>query len=107
GDLPTGASIRQIVAGAGHTCALASDNKAYCWGWGSNGQLGNDTTTGTQATPAVVSQGSIPAGASLQNVAAGNSHACVIADGHAHCWGSGANGRLGTGAALNSLVPTA
>ncbi len=31
----------QVAAGAIHTCGLADDGFAYCWGWGSSGQLGD------------------------------------------------------------------
>ena len=27
-----GKTIKQISAGSSHTCAIASDDKAYCWG---------------------------------------------------------------------------
>ena len=39
-----GKTIKQISAGSMHTCAIASDDKAYCWGDGYPGQLGNGST---------------------------------------------------------------
>ena len=39
-----GKTIKQISAGTSHTCAIASDDKAYCWGDGYPGQLGNGST---------------------------------------------------------------
>ena len=38
-----GKTIKQISAGTSHTCAIASDDKAYCWGSGSFGALGNNS----------------------------------------------------------------
>jgi alpha-tubulin suppressor-like RCC1 family protein len=35
--------ILSLVAGAYHTCAVASDGAAYCWGYNSDGELGDGT----------------------------------------------------------------
>jgi alpha-tubulin suppressor-like RCC1 family protein len=37
---PTGTILVDIDAGASHTCALASNGIAYCWGNNANGELG-------------------------------------------------------------------
>ena len=39
-----GKTIKQITAGTEFTCAIASDDKAYCWGSNSSGELGNNST---------------------------------------------------------------
>jgi alpha-tubulin suppressor-like RCC1 family protein len=50
----TDANVAQISAGInGHTCALTTAGKAYCWGAGSFGQLGNGGIT-NQLTPVAV-----------------------------------------------------
>jgi len=36
-----GILFRQIDAGWYHTCAVSTSNLAYCWGYGSFGQIGN------------------------------------------------------------------
>ena len=48
GDIPmttsklaAGATILKVSSGEESSCAIASDNKAYCWGWGDSGQIGN------------------------------------------------------------------
>ena len=38
-----GKTIKQVSVGAWYTCATTSDNKAYCWGINSSGQLGNNS----------------------------------------------------------------
>ena len=53
GQGPGGAAlsgISQIAAGDSHTCALTASEVVKCWGYGANGQLGNDATS-NQSTP--------------------------------------------------------
>lgn len=105
GAMPAGATIRQISAGWQATCAIASDNKAYCWGYNAYYGLGNGTNTNS-SSPVAVSQGSIPAGLTIRQIAARDNHSCAIAsDNKAYCWGLGANGRLGGGVATDRPTP--
>jgi alpha-tubulin suppressor-like RCC1 family protein len=107
GEMPTGATIRQIAVGSNFTCAVASDDKAYCWGNGTSGRLGNGTTD-DKSTPVAVSQGAMPAGATIRQLVIGNTHACAIAsDNKAYCWGSGGSGRLGNASSSNRETPVA
>lgn len=46
----------QVISGDGQNCGITSDGKAYCWGWGSSGQLGNEDTS-NQSTPVAVHPG--------------------------------------------------
>jgi alpha-tubulin suppressor-like RCC1 family protein len=70
-----------VAAGGAHTCAIASDGHAACFGDGSNGQLGS-----------VLSAASEPAAVALEGdairVASGALGGCAITDlGVGYCWG--------------------
>ena len=100
-------SANQISAGGSHTCAIAPDNDAYCWGSGSSGKLGNSSTTNS-SVPVAVSTTGVLAGKTIKQISAGGSHTCVIAsDNKAYCWGSGSSGQLGNSSTTNSSVPVA
>jgi alpha-tubulin suppressor-like RCC1 family protein len=98
-QMPVGVSFTSIAAGLYHSCALASDGRAYCWGNDGHGQLGNGTTLyADQHSPSPVQ---MPAGVSFTRIAVGASHTCARgSDGHAYCWGWDGFGQLG-----NDVVP--
>ncbi len=37
-------SFRQVAAGSNHTCAVTTDDRAYCWGFNFAGQVGDGTS---------------------------------------------------------------
>lgn len=51
-----GLKFRRVVPAFSHTCGTTTDNHAYCWGVGVNGNLGSGTTTGSR-TPVMVAGG--------------------------------------------------
>ncbi len=93
-----GLSFVAVSAGGGlyegHSCGLATDGSAYCWGNNTNGQLGDGTWGGDRLTPVAVS-----GGLSFVEVSAGGEmHTCgVTDDGSAYCWGNNEWGQLGVG----------
>ena len=102
-----GKTIKQISAGGSYTCAIASDDKAYCWGNGSSGKLGNSSTTNS-SVPVAVNTTGVLAGKTIKQISASESHTCAIAsDDKAYCWGGGTGGRLGNGSTAESKVPVA
>lgn len=103
----SGLTILSVSASERHTCVLASDNYAYCWGDNGNGQLGTGNTTNYTSPVAVTRTGAL-SGLSILQIAAGEQHTCVLAsNGVVYCWGEGGDGQLGRGSTSDSLSPVA
>jgi len=94
--------IAQPVAAAGeHTCALAGDGGAYCWGSNIAGALGDGSTVYSSDTPVAVAGGQ-----TYRAVALGEYHSCALTPGGvAYCWGYNPAGNLGDGSTVSSNVP--
>ena len=95
-----GLSFTSISAGAEHSCGVVQGGAAYCWGAGTQGQLGNGATNSETAPMAVA--GNLV----FTEVSAGGSHTCgVTVNEEVYCWGEGTNGQLGNGATSNRTTP--
>jgi alpha-tubulin suppressor-like RCC1 family protein len=80
--------FRHIAAGgdefAGHTCGLTTDDRVWCWGDNSRGQVGDGTTV-RRLVPTLIA-----GGRRYLNVDAGGSHSCAVTMANrAICWGNG------------------
>jgi alpha-tubulin suppressor-like RCC1 family protein len=85
-----GLSFTMLAAGNEHTCGIASDSTAYCWGGNDFGALGDSTTISHSAPAAVAGGGKFTA------IAAGSFHTCAITSlGEAYCWGNNIDANLG------------
>ena len=86
----------KVSNGQRHTCAIVDNGSLYCWGRGSEGQLGHGAYTdlyGPSTTPV-----DLGAGRTAVAVAAGHHHTCAILDnGSVKCWGWDHEGQLGDG----------
>ena len=103
-QMPAGVSFQSIAADYYHTCALTTTGKAYCWGQGDVGQLGNNSTTNSSIPVAV----QMPSGVSFQSITTGDKHTCALTTtGQAYCWGMNSYGQLGNNSTTNSSIPVA
>jgi alpha-tubulin suppressor-like RCC1 family protein len=94
-------SFRQVTAGAGHTCGVTIDDRAFCWGSNFYGQLGNGTAD-NDAHPRPVA---VAGGLRFLLVDAGTTHTCgVTTDNWAYCWGDNSRGALGIGTSTGPEV---
>lgn len=98
-----GHQFRQLAAGRNHNCAVRTDKRAFCWGDGTAGQIGNGRTY-LSFWPRAVSGGLF-----FDRVTAGIFHSCgESTTNRAYCWGSnGARGQVGDGTRERRLTPVA
>jgi alpha-tubulin suppressor-like RCC1 family protein len=76
----------------GYTCALSTEDRAYCWGDNRFGKLGNDGDVNS-AVPRAVS-----GDRRYRQISAGETHACAVTFADlAYCWGRNLSGDLGDG----------
>ena len=98
GDSP--GTFKKIVTGGFHTCAIGTDDKAYCWGMDYGG-IGSGST---QLEPFEIPAGESPG--TFTDISAGMLNSCAIGtDSKAYCWGSGSSGALGNGGTSSSTTP--
>ena len=84
-----------------YTCGLTKSHVAYCWGAGSDGQLGLGSAVVEQDVPAAVSGKH-----RFVLIAQGNQHTCgITTDGTVYCWGANRLGQIGDGLTENKYVP--
>lgn len=92
----------RLVAGSSHTCKLATDDAAYCWGSNGQGQVGIGALS-----PRVRQPTAVATTLRFARLAAGYSHTCGLTrDGTAYCWGWNGRGELGDGTTQTRTVPT-
>lgn len=102
-----GKTVVAIAAGRYHSLALTSDGQVFAWGYNSNGQLGNRSTT-SSAVPVVVSTEGVLAGLRVVAVAAGDQHNLALTtDGRVFAWGANFNGQLGNNSTASCSAPVA
>jgi alpha-tubulin suppressor-like RCC1 family protein len=97
--------VAQIAAGEEHTCALLTNKQVRCWGYNSEGQLG-DGTTDERHLPRVVKNpaGNGPLGNVVQ-ISADDAVTCaVLGNGQVRCWGDNEVGAVGDGSIGNDRL---
>jgi alpha-tubulin suppressor-like RCC1 family protein len=95
-------SFVSVAVGGDHLCAIRSDGRAFCWGFGERGQLGSGKIEGFLAAPVEVV--GLPAATAIS---AGGEFTCALtAAGGVYCWGNDEYGQVGDGVAdINASRP--
>lgn len=98
---PVGFRYEPMALGHRHTCALDEVGRAYCWGRGTRGALGDGLGTNSESPVAVTG------GHTFTALTAGENFTCGLdTAGQAWCWGGEASrGTLGDGMFTDSDVP--
>lgn len=79
-----------LALGEGHSCGLTGDGRAFCWGDGSHGALGDGGWDDQGAPVEVASE------VRFTELAAGGRHTCGLSDaGRILCWGGNDRHQLG------------
>ena len=102
-----------VSAGREHTCALAANGEAFCWGSNEYSQLGvaDDGTScarGDRQIPC--RRAPVPVNTSLRfkRISAGGVHTCAVdLDDRVHCWGDNLRGQVGDPTVRRSATPVA
>ena len=106
GDFPSpvvaissNSQVSSVSAGYRHSCAVVSGG-VKCWGYGSQGQIGNGATTNSNTAVEALA-----ASSSATAVSAGYNHTCALVDGGVKCWGYGAQGQIGNNGTTQQNSP--
>ncbi|MBL8685151.1 MAG: hypothetical protein JNK05_38595 [Myxococcales bacterium] len=97
----------QLAVGSQHACAVRAAGAVVCWGANGARQLGDGTNVNRSVPVSVTGLTG-----TIDQVTAGDTHSCVrrlpSVDGGAplFCWGTGANGELGTGTNASLASPS-
>eukprot|EP01083_Nonionella_stella_P184677 671449_1 len=104
-DLGSNLTATQITVGQQHTCALLTVGNIKCWGNdGKVGRLGYGTFNwaGQMGDYLPFVDLGIGFAGAVTEVKAGYAHTCATSSSNeVKCWGSGADGRLGSGSTTN------
>ena len=98
GDVPVGATVKQISAGNHHVCAVLTTGALRCWGNGAIGRLGYNAgaNIGDGVGFSITAAGDVPGLSGVKQVAGCANHTCAVLDsGAVHCWGKNIAGELG------------
>ncbi|MEA9356073.1 hypothetical protein SHI21_07670 [Bacteriovorax sp. PP10] len=99
----SGKTIKTFSGNSYSTCAIASDDKVYCWGFGSDGSLGDGNSADSLIPVAVNSAGAL-SGKKIVDIKSSYASFCAMDDNEeVYCWGDGSTGEVGNG--LNSFTP--
>lgn len=91
-DIDQGTSYSIISKSSSTTCAITNTGVLKCWGWNSEGQIG-DGSVDHKSNPTIIDSRT-----TYSSVSAGREHTCAITTlGTLKCWGSNQSGKIGDG----------
>lgn len=95
----------QVAVNDFHSCGITEDQKLYCWGTNTYGQLGFlPSGPGGPADPAVLEPRLVELDVRWVEVFLGHQHTCgITTDDEFYCWGHNFQNHLGNNAATVSL----
>jgi alpha-tubulin suppressor-like RCC1 family protein len=101
---PAGVTFVDVVAGDVHSCGLDTNGQAWCWGYGGDGAVGNNSLIGPKY-PVAVQQ---PLGVTFTQISANGGSSCgLTSGGQEYCWGNNASGQLGDSTTTKRTTPVA
>ena len=91
--------VVQVTSGLKHTCALTSDGRVWCWGYGRYGQLGNNSENGALRPIPVIGIDNSARLNGVVQISVGASHNCALgSNGQVSCWGENSKHQQGNNA---------
>jgi alpha-tubulin suppressor-like RCC1 family protein len=106
----SGDPVSNISAGFLHSALTTTTGKVYCWGQGTNGQIGDNQSSSDRTSPVqVVGVGNSGTLTGIRDVTCGDSftHAIKDSDGSVYGWGKQLYGMIGNGQnSGDALTPT-
>lgn len=103
--MPQSESYVNVIPSAGGACAISDLGNIYCWGDGTQGQIGNETFITSQVSPA---QAQSPD--KVLSMTSSTNHLSTFCEidvnHHVYCWGDGNLGQIGNGMNIDANVPT-
>ncbi len=99
--------ITSIGAGGTHSLAVGQDGSGWAWGFGTQGQLGDDSFSDTSLPVRVKGTGGVGFLGDISLMTGGYNHSlALLSDGTVYAWGeNGYQGLLGDGTSDSSGVP--
>ena len=87
-----GKTIKKLAAGVLTKCVIASDDKAYCWGYNADGETGVGYSGSPINEPTQIKMSGALAGKTLKDISTSANGFCALAsDNKVYCWGQNAH----------------